>query len=77
MTLSVENSGSGISESDQKRLSEELFRTREGQAAASGFGLGLGICHEMLTLHGSRLEVRSEPGKNTCFYFSLPVIAAG
>ena len=77
MTLSVENSGSGISESDQKRLSEEFFRTREGQAAASGFGLGLGICHEMLTLHGSRLEVRSEPGKNTCFYFSLPVIAAG
>lgn len=76
MTFMVENSGSGISAEDIKKMTGEFYRTADGRAAASGFGLGLKISNEMLLLHGSRLEIKSELGKSTCFYFSLPVIAA-
>jgi signal transduction histidine kinase len=76
LTFSIENSGFGIAGADIKKLKTEFFRTGEGQAAAEGFGLGLKICNDMLLLHDSSLEVKSELGKNACFYFSLPAAAA-
>ena len=77
ITFQIENSGRGIAPEDLERIKTEFFRTGEGQAAAEGFGLGLKICSDMLLLHGSSLEVKSEPGKYTRFSFSLPVAAAG
>lgn len=74
MTFRIENSGLGIAAEDIEKIKTEFFRTGEGQAAAEGFGLGLKICNDMLLLHGSSLEVKSEPGKNACFYFSLPLL---
>ena len=76
LTFAVENSGSGISAEDMKKMTDEFYRTADGRAAAAGFGLGLKISNEMLLLHGSRLEIKSELGKNTCFYFPLPVLVA-
>ena len=76
LIFSIENSGLGIAGADIKKLKTEFFRTGEGQAAAEGFGLGLKICNDMLLLHDSSLEVKSELGKNACFYFSLPMAAA-
>ena len=77
ITFRIENSGRGISAEDIEKIKTEFFRTGEGQAAAEGFGLGLKICNDMLLLHDSSLEVKSEDGKNACFYFSLPVAAGG
>jgi len=73
ITFRIENSGRGIAAADIEKIKTEFFRTGEGQASAEGFGLGLKICNDMLLLHGSSLEVKSELGKNACFYFSLPV----
>ncbi len=75
VTFRIENSGRGIAAGDIEKIKTEFFRTGEGQAAAEGFGLGLKICNDMLLLHGSALEIKSEPGKNVCFYFSLSVPA--
>ena len=75
ISFCIENSGRGIAAADIEKIKTEFFRTGEGQAAAEGFGLGLKICNDMLLLHGSSLEVKSEPGKNACFCFSLPVAA--
>jgi signal transduction histidine kinase len=77
VTFSIENSGRGIAAADLERIKTEFFRTGEGQAAAEGFGLGLKICNDMLLLHGSSLEVKSEPGKSTTFSFTLPAAASG
>lgn len=38
----------------------------------NGAGLGLALCAEILLLHGSRLEIESEPGKGTSMGFVLP-----
>ena len=37
----------------------------------NGAGLGLALCAEILSLHGSRLEIESETGKGSCFSFVL------
>lgn len=77
VTFSIENTGRGIAEADLERIKTEFFRTGEGQAAAEGFGLGLKICNDMLLLHGSSLDVKSESGKTATFSFTLPAAAPG
>lgn len=74
VTFACENSGAGLKPEEISRLKEEFYRTEDGKAAASGFGLGLRISNEMLRLHGSELQIRSEPGKTSCFFFTLPAL---
>jgi DNA-binding response OmpR family regulator len=38
--------------------------------------LGLAITARLVELHGSKLQIESQPGEGTCFYFALPLIAA-
>lgn len=41
--------------------------------AAGGFGLGLSICRQLVTLHGGTLEVSSVPGQGSVLAFTLPL----
>ncbi|RIE01129.1 response regulator [Cohnella faecalis] len=40
---------------------------------ASGLGLGLGICKQLVELHNGTIEVSSSPNRGTDFSFSLPL----
>jgi two-component system phosphate regulon sensor histidine kinase PhoR len=53
-----------------------FFRTKEGRAQAKGYGIGLKVTNELITSHGSRLEVSSTPGLGTKFSFRMPTISA-
>jgi signal transduction histidine kinase len=75
--FSVEDTGIGISLEEQKKITSGFYRTAEGKLAADGYGLGLRIANELLALHGSRLEIASEKGKGSSFFFELPAAAAG
>jgi len=72
--FSVEDSGIGISLDDMKKITAGFYRTEEGQMQAAGFGMGLKICNDLLELHGSRLEISSEKGKGSRFFFELPAL---
>jgi len=72
--FAVEDSGIGISLEDLNKITDGFYRTAEGQAQASGFGLGLKISSELLALHDSRLEILSEKGKGSRFFFELPAL---
>ena len=74
VVFNVEDTGMGISAEEVKKIQAGFYRTSEGRAAAEGFGLGLKISNEMLLLHGTALEVRSEQGKGSVFSFSLPIL---
>lgn len=70
--VEVEDTGPGISPEDIEKLTAGFHRTAEAKAAAEGFGLGLRISNELLALHGSRLQIASEKGKGSRFFFELP-----
>jgi signal transduction histidine kinase len=74
ITVSVCDSGPGITEADQAKIFEEFQQadstiTRE----KGGTGLGLTISKRIVELHGGRIWVESSPGAGSTFSFSLPV----
>jgi signal transduction histidine kinase len=68
----VQDTGIGISDSDSKQVLAG-FRAEESRKVAKGFGIGLGLAKELIERHGSHLEIESELGKGSRFYFYLPL----
>jgi len=68
LTLSVTDTGIGISKEDQKNLFEK-FHQLEGSATRrfEGTGLGLAMCKEFAQLLGGTVVVKSEEGKGSTF----------
>jgi len=65
--LMIRDTGEGIS-ADRLSLIFEPFYTTKGE----GTGLGLSITHTIITSHGGRVEVNSQPGEGTSFTIYLP-----
>lgn len=69
----VRDYGVGIPEEEQKNVVKAFYMVDKSRARSkNGAGLGLALCTEILELHGSALEIESEPGKGTCVGFVLP-----
>lgn len=71
--FAIQDSGSGISESDQK-IVFEAFRQADSNAnkAHDGCGLGLTIAQKTVNRLGGRIWMESNLGIGTTVYFSLP-----
>jgi signal transduction histidine kinase len=75
--ISVADNGPGIAAGDLVHLGRRFFRAGRGNTRPSkGTGLGLALTREILILHGSALEVCSEPGEGARFAFRLPMLQA-
>jgi len=71
----VKDSGAGISAEDQGKIFnkfEQVNSARQSVKGPKGTGLGLSICRALIELQGGRIGVDSNPGKGSCFYFTLP-----
>lgn len=70
----VSDTGVGIPEGNQAALFEEFFQG-EGSviAKADGAGLGLSLVRNLVSLMGGKLGVKSEVGRGSTFWFSIPV----
>jgi PAS domain S-box-containing protein len=62
-----EDNGPGIAEHVLARIFEPFYSTRP-----DGLGLGLFICHNLITEHGGTIEVDSRLGEGTTFNVWLP-----
>ncbi|KYK32130.1 MAG: hypothetical protein AYK19_15930 [Theionarchaea archaeon DG-70-1] len=72
--FSVEDTGIGIAEEDQKVIFEKFRQVHEGTTKEfGGTGLGLSVAKELVELHGGRIWVESESGKGSRFSFSVSV----
>jgi signal transduction histidine kinase len=74
ITVSVRDTGPGISRSDQAKIFEEFQQTDSSIAREKGgTGLGLTTSKRIVELHGGRIWVESSPGQGSKFSFMLPL----
>ncbi|HXA77354.1 MAG TPA: ATP-binding protein [Candidatus Acidoferrales bacterium] len=66
--IAVEDSGKGISATDQKKIFQLFFTTRPG-----GSGIGLANTFRFVQLHNGQIEFESETGRGTTFRVKLPL----
>ena len=71
--VSVEDTGIGMSHEIMDNLFKPGSRTgRKGTEGESSSGLGLIVCNDFVNMLGGKLEIESEQGKGSRFFFSLP-----
>ena len=75
ISISVKDSGPGLSESDQERIFERFFRIDPSRARHSGegSGLGLSIVDAVMKAHGGTVTVSSQPGNGATFTLHFPI----
>ena len=72
--LSVKDNGIGIEKDQIKKVFDKFFRIRkEDTYTSKGFGLGLSFVKKIVTAHGGKIKVESEPGKGSDFTVELPL----
>ncbi len=69
--LRVSDTGQGIPAEFRERIFDRFFRVAPETSGAEGTGLGLAIVQRTVQLHGSDVDVQSEPGAGTTFSFRL------
>ena len=73
----ISDTGSGISEEDQKKIFESFERAEIiRNKGIEGTGLGLAISNKLAHLMGTEIKVKSEYGAGSVFWFDI-VLAAG
>jgi signal transduction histidine kinase/DNA-binding response OmpR family regulator len=70
--VEVRDSGPGIPPEEKQRIFEAFHRMRQTDKASEGTGLGLAITRRLVELHGGELDVESQPGAGSCFFFTIP-----
>jgi signal transduction histidine kinase len=73
LVVEVQDTGSGISEEEQKRLFEPYQQLERERARLAGLGLGLSLSKKLVELHGGQIWMQSEKGKGSTFGFSIPL----
>jgi signal transduction histidine kinase len=73
LTLSVRDSGIGISDEDLPLLFEEFTQVGSPVHQRRGSGLGLSIVQKLTALHGGRVTVESKLGRGSLFCVILPL----
>ena len=66
----VKDTGAGVQEENMQKLFQEFTQI---QRRMGGTGLGLSICKKLIEAHKGKIWARSEFGKGTTFYFTLPI----
>jgi signal transduction histidine kinase/DNA-binding response OmpR family regulator len=73
VTFVVADTGIGIAAEDIPRIFEPFVQLENPmRRRIGGAGLGLSISRQLIDMHGSQLEVVSQPGKGSTFSFNLP-----
>ena len=70
--VSVSDTGPGIPLEEQPHIFERFYSRSRGPGRKAGSGLGLAIAKTVVELHGGRIWVRSQSGRGSTFYFTVP-----
>jgi len=73
LKVSIEDNGIGIPEENRDQVFDPYFSTKE-RGVQKGMGLGLSICHSIITRHEGNITVKSEEGVGTTLHLYLPAL---
>ncbi len=74
--ISVQDTGIGINEAEQRRIFERFYRVNSDRSRnTGGSGLGLAIASVIVQAHKGSLQVQSQLGKGSTFTVRLPLAA--
>jgi signal transduction histidine kinase len=74
MVIGVIDQGIGMSLHDQAKIFGPFQRIEDSRLeGVKGAGLGLLVCRRLVEAHGGRIWVKSEPGRGSTFFFTLPL----
>ena len=68
-TVSVADTGKGMSEEDQRHIFERFYQTAD---SVGGTGIGLAIVKAYVDLHHGTVQVESRQGRGSTFSFVIP-----
>lgn len=72
--VTVSDTGEGIQKEFHSKIFERYTRIEKPDDTAGGTGLGLSVAKSIVTAHGGKIGVESEPGQGSTFWFTLPQI---
>ncbi len=71
-SVSVEDSGKGMTEEQLSHITEPFYRTDKSRSRAEGgAGLGLALCKNIADIHGARLRFESKIGEGTIVFLDF------
>jgi K+-sensing histidine kinase KdpD len=74
VVIEVCDRGPGIASGDESRLFEKFFRGRTPLPGSTGAGLGLAICHGVISAHGGTIAAANRQGGGAVFRMTLPIV---
>ena len=72
--ISFKDNGPGIAKKNLERIFDPFFSTRD---VGQGTGLGLSVCHGIITEHKGRIWAESKLGEGATFILELPIVNEG
>jgi two-component system OmpR family sensor kinase len=77
-SISIADSGPGLSQEDQARIFERFYRAdpSRNRAKEEGSGLGLSIVDAVMKAHGGKVSVTSKLGEGATFTVFFPLAAS-
>ncbi len=70
LCINIKDTGIGIDKRALEKIFQPYFTTKSNN---KGSGLGLAVSHGIITSFGGNIDVKSKPGKGTCFSVYLPI----
>lgn len=70
--LGVEDYGIGIAQEKLQNIFSRYYRVDDSVGKVSGLGIGLYICHEVISRHNGKIWAESTLGEGSTFWFTLP-----
>lgn len=69
--LIVRDNGVGMSEEELKQIFQPFFSSKP---TATNWGMGLSLCHAIVTTHGGKITAASKPGEGSAFRVVMPLL---